>query len=133
MDLDLDIVNKKVDTVKINGQEYKFKDITIAEHFYNEFLLQELDKIMLNTKKNVDKAAKIMGEYLMGILDIDEAVASKISMKQLRMIRKHLERKEMYDQGFNDKEIDQIEKNALKKQLAQIVQGIPAYFICSIK
>lgn len=121
MDLDLDIVNKKVDTVKINGQEYKFKDITIAEHFYNEFLLQELDKIMLNTKKNVDKAAKIMGEYLMGILDIDEAVASKISMKQLRMIRKHLERKEMYDQGFNDKEIDQIEKNALKKQLAQIV------------
>jgi len=121
MDLDLDIVNKKVDTVKINGQEYNFKDITIAEHFYNEFLLQELDKIMLNTKKNVEKASKIMAEYLMGILDIDETVARKISMKQLRMIRKHLERKEMYDQGFNDKEIDQIEKNALKKQLAQIV------------
>lgn len=121
MDLDLDIVNKKVDTVKINGQEYEFKDITISEHFYNEFLLQELDKIMLNSKKNVDKAGKVMIEYIMGILDIDETTASKISMKQLRLIRKHLERKEMYDQGFNDKEIDEIEKKALKKQLAQIV------------
>lgn len=120
MDIDLDIVNNKVDTIKFNGQEYKFKDTTIAEHFYNEFILQELDKILLNSKANVNKASKIMIEYLMGILDIDEEVASKISMKQLKKIRQHLERKDMYDQGFNDKEIDELEKKALKKQLVQI-------------
>lgn len=121
MDLDLDIINKKVDTVKINGQVYEFKDITIAEHFTNEFLIQELDGIILNSKKNVDKASKIMIEYLMGILDIDVEVAKQVSMKQLKLIRQHLERKDMYDQGFNDKEIDEIEKKALKKQLAQIM------------
>jgi hypothetical protein len=120
MDLDLDIVNKKVDTIKLGGEEYKFKDIPMEEHFYNEFLLQELDKILLNSKQNVKKAAKIMVEYIMGIMDVPEEVAAKVSMSQLRMIRKHLERKEMYDQGFNDKEIDEIEKKALKKQLAQI-------------
>lgn len=121
IDLDLDIVKGKQPEFKLNGEEIRLRNITIAEHFNNEFLLQELDRTPLNTKKNVEKASKIMVEYLVGILDISEEVASDISMDQLKMIRKYMDRKDMYDQGFNDKDIDELEKKALKKQMAQLI------------
>lgn len=119
MDIDLDIINKKQNTIKIFGKKVAFKDLTIKEHLHNEFIIQELDKLPLIDEESIEKAMDIISEYLISILEIEDDEARQITMDQYKAIRKFLERKDMYDQGFNDREIDAMEKKAAKKMLAQ--------------
>ena len=117
MDIDLDTLNK-ADTITLFGEKYEFNDLKVKEHFYNEFLLQELNKLPLDDKKNVEKANNIITEYLTRLLDIPKETAEKVTIKQFRYLQQKLERKDLYDQGFSDKEIDMIEKKAIKKGIA---------------
>jgi hypothetical protein len=120
VDLDLDIIMSKHKTLKLFDKDIQFRNVTMEEHLGNEFLIQELEHIPLTNKENVAKAGKIIQDYLVGILEIDHETAKKVSLDQYKKIRRYLERKDMYDQGFTDKEIDNIEKKALKKQMAQL-------------
>lgn len=119
MDLDLDIINKKQHTIKIFGKKVAFKDVTIKEHLHNEFIIQELDKLPLVDEESIEKAMDIISEYLVGILELEEDDARLVTMEQYKAIRRFLERKDMYDQGFSDREIDAMEKKAAKKIIAQ--------------
>ena len=55
----------------------------------------------------------------MMILDITEEDAANITMVQYKALRKFQARQDLYDQGFTDRDIDIMEKKALKKQMAQ--------------
>ena len=120
VDLDLDIITQKQKTIKLFDKEVKLRNVTVEEHLNNEYLVQDLNGLLLTDKKNVKKAARMIQEYMIRILEIDDKTAAKVSIDQYRKIRQFLERKDMYDQGFNDREIDMLEKKALKNQTAQL-------------
>ena len=120
IDLDLDIISKKMKTIKLGGEEYQLKDLTVAEHLDNEVLAAQIDNMPLLDHESVKDAVVHISKYIMAIIDIDEEIASKITIEQYKAIRKFLNRKDLYDQGFSDKDIDLMEKKALKKQMAQI-------------
>jgi hypothetical protein len=119
-DLDLDIVNNKMGSLKLNGEDRKFKEVTVKEHMANEMLLQDLDKIQLDSQEHLDEAGDIIVKYITSVVDMSEDEAAQISIAQFNRLRQFMQRKDMYDQGFNDKEIDLLEKKALKKQMAQL-------------
>lgn len=120
VDLDLDIITKKQKTIKLFGKEVLFKNLTMEEYLECEILLKSLDDIPLIDEDSIKAGTKVMYEYLERIIELDPEDVKKITMKQFKAIRKFLERQEAYEQGFTDKEIDQIEKISLKKQMAQI-------------
>lgn len=118
-DLDLDIINGKQKTVKIFGEEIKFKNLTVQEHFENEFRIKELDSIPLISDEAIKQAMDIIKEYLIHLLEITPENASKVTIDQFKALQKYLERKELYDQGFTDRDIDLIEKKQIKKAISQ--------------
>lgn len=120
VDLDLDLIGDKRKTIKLFGEELPLKNVTVKEHLENELMVQEIEAIPMVDKKSIGKATDMMGEYICNIIEIAPEQAKQITIEQYKAIRKFMGRKEMYDQGFNDKEIDMIEKKALKKQIAQI-------------
>jgi hypothetical protein len=120
VDIDLDIVMGKQPTIKINGENYQLKDLTVEEHLESEHLIQSLNLLSLTDKKNIKKSTEIIKKYLMIISDMPEDVASKVKIVQFQRIRKYITRKELYDQGFTDREIDKLESKALKNQIAQL-------------
>ena len=120
VDLDLDILMGKQRTIKLLGREVEFKDITMEEHLEAEMLVKLLEGTPLLDKNSIKTVAKYKNEYLMKILDITKEEAGKVTLKQYHALRRFIDRQDMYDQGFTDKEIDMIEKKALKKQMAQI-------------
>lgn len=119
VDLDLDIITGKQKTVRIFGKETRFANLPLKEHFENEALLKELDIIPLTTQENIDKSMKIIQKYLTTLLEIDEETASKVTIDQYKGLKKFLDRKELYDQGFNDKDIDMIEKKQIKTAVSR--------------
>ena len=120
VDLDLDILAGKKKIVKIGGQELELKDLTVAEHLDNEVLAAQIDNMPLVDRESVKDAVAHIKKYIMAIIDIDEEMADKITIEQYKAIRKYLARKDMYDQGFSDRDIDMMEKKALKNQMAQL-------------
>ena len=122
-DLDLDIIVGKQKTVRLLGKDIKFKNINMEEYLLSELLIQELDEIPMKTKKDIAKGMKIIRDYIMSILDIELEDAKQITVEQFKAFRQYMSRQDMYDQGYNDKEIDEIEKSILKNQMAQINSG----------
>ena len=120
VDLDLDIVTKSNKTVKLNGKEIHFKDITMEEHMEAELTVQTLEAAPIANEESIKDILALKDKYLMIILDITKADAKKIKMDQYKALRKFIARQEMYDQGYSDRDIDAIEKKALKKQMAQL-------------
>lgn len=120
VDLDLDIIGEKKKTVKLFGREIPLRNVKVEKHLLNEFSVNEIEAVPMTNKENIDKASGMIADYLCEILEIDKEEAEKITIEQYRAIRQFMQRKEMYDQGFTDKEIDMIEKKAIKKQAAQI-------------
>lgn len=118
-DLDLDILNSKPETLTLNKQKYEFKDLEFEEHLRNEYRIKELDAIPLINEEAVKQANKIKNEYLLNLLSIPEEIVSKITINEFKKIREFLERKELYDQGFSDKDIDLIEKKQVKNLISQ--------------
>lgn len=122
MDLDLDIVNGKQATIKLFGRDIRFRDLLVQEYLEAEFLIQELDQVPMVDKESIEHGASIIHKYISIILEIDIEEAKQVSIAQFRALRTFMARKDMYDQGFSDKEIDALEKKALKKQAAQILK-----------
>jgi hypothetical protein len=118
-DLDLDILNNKPETLTLKGTKYEFKDLEFGEHLRNEFRIKELDAIPLINEEAVKQASELKNEYLLNLLDIPEEIVSQITIKEFKKIREFLERKELYDQGFTDKDIDLIEKKQVKNLISQ--------------
>lgn len=119
VDLDLDILAETKKTIKINGKTYEFKNVTMAEHLENELMVQRIEAIPLKTNKDILKFEKKVNEYLNKIIDL-QGDTINLTTKQYQAIRKYLERKDMYDQGFTDEEMDKIEREALKNRVAQL-------------
>lgn len=122
MDLDLDIVIGKQPTVKLFGKDVAFRDLTVEEFLKMEFLLQEIDAIPMTSPDELAEAVGKIHEYLHGVLDITKAEAKKVKIEQFRAFRQYLARKDLYDQGFSDEDIDRLESEALKKKAAQILE-----------
>lgn len=119
--LDLDIIQEDKKTVKLFSKEVAFKTLTVEEHLKNEAKVLELDNLSYDKPEEVEKASKLIKEYILGVLELSDEEASKISMKQFKKLREFIGRQELYDQGFTDKEIDKIEKEAAKKQIKNIL------------
>lgn len=118
MDLDLDILNGQQHTVKIFGKDIKFRDLPVEEYLKAEFLIGQLDTLMMDSEENIEKSAAIIHEYLFRILELTRAEAKKITIKQFQALREFIAKKDLYDQGFNDKEIEALQREALKKMAA---------------
>ena len=101
VDLDLDILVGQQKTIKILGREVIFKDITMEEHLEAELLVQQLEALPLITIENIQEASKLKNEYLTKIIDITEEEANKLTLQQYQAIRKFINRRDMYDQGFS--------------------------------
>lgn len=119
VDLDLDIITQKPQTIKIFDKEIVFKNITMEEDFQNDLLLKELNTIPIINEDSIQQSMTIITQYLQNILEITPEEASKVTLPQFKKLQKYLERKELYDQGFNDKEIDLIEKKQIKTAISQ--------------
>lgn len=119
VELDLDIVSQRQKTVRLFGKEVAIKKLTVRENLTNEARLEELNDLKMANPDDVKRADQILVEYIMAILDLTEDEASQVSLEQFQKLREYLERQSMYDKGFNDREIDAMEKKALKKQIAQ--------------
>lgn len=122
VDLDLDILNGKQPTVALFGKDIQFRDLTVEDYLKAEFMLQELDAMPMNSVEAIEEGAKKIQEYIFKLLDITKAESKKVTIAQFRALRTYMSRKDMYDQGFTDEDIDKLEKEALKKQAAQILE-----------
>jgi galactokinase/mevalonate kinase-like predicted kinase len=121
--LDLDIIAKKRDNIKLFGKDIPLKIVSMRQHLQNEVILKELDEIPLDSMKNVEKGSKTITKYLMNIMEISKEDADKISREQFTAIREFMKRKEMLDQGFTNDDIDKMEKEAIKKEIAKPQKG----------
>lgn len=119
--LDLDIIQEDKKTVKLFNKEVAFKTLTVKEHLKNEAKVLELDNLSYDKPEEVEKASELIKEYILGVLELSDEEAGKISMKQFKKLREFIGRQELYDQGFTDKEINKIEKEAAKKQIKNIL------------
>lgn len=119
--LDLDIIQEDKKTVKLFNKEVAFKTLTVEEHLKNEAKVLELDNLSYDKPEEVEKASELIKGYILGVLKLSDEEASKISMKQFKKLRGFIGRQELYDQGFTDKEINKIEKEAAKKQIKNIL------------
>lgn len=122
VDLDLDILNEKQLTIKLFGRDVAFRNLTVEEHLMNEFIIQELDAMPMSNKESIIEGAKMIQEYMFKTLEITKAESKKITVDQFAAFRQFMARKDMYDQGFSDEDIDRLEREALKKKAAQILE-----------
>lgn len=122
VNLDLDVLGEEVRTIRLHGKDIKLKDLTVKEHLAAEKGIAQLDVLQLVTDEDLDEAQQIIVDYLERILDIDEDDAISLSLKQFKALRQYVGRLELYDQGFTDREIDKIEKDAAKKQIANLLE-----------
>lgn len=120
--LDLDLLNKDERTVRLFGKDIRFKTLTVQEHLKNESTAFKLEQLSYDNEEDLQKAADLVIEYIMNVLELNKKEASKITMEQYTRLRQYMGRQELYDQGFNDKEIDKIEKEAAKKQMQNILK-----------
>jgi len=120
VDLDLDIINNKRKTIKLGGEVRKFRDLTMDEYMEAELIVHTLEAAPITNEESVKDIKKLKNAYLMMILEISEEDAHNITMVQYKALRKFQARQDLYDQGFNDRDIDMIEKKSIKKQMAQI-------------
>lgn len=119
MDFDLDLIVKKAHTIKLGGEVYEFKDLSVEESLIAEYEAKEIENYTIISKEDAKGLQKRIGKYLASVVEIPETVAAKVTLKQFKGIRKIMGRMDLYDQGFNDAEIDRMEKEAMKKTLFQ--------------
>jgi len=123
VDIDLDIIKGVKRTVKINGAEYTFKDLSVEEYLLTEHKAAEIETMEVSNVKEIRKVAKTVAEYLMAVIEIKKEEAEKVSFNQYKAFRKYMGRLDLYDQGFNDREIEKMERDVLKKQVKEVTDG----------
>jgi hypothetical protein len=126
VDKDLETLYGEPAKFSINGEKVSLRDLIVEEHFKAEFKAQQIDQELgspFTDDKQVKKLSKGIREYFVTMLDISPAEAAKARFNDYKRFRKFLSRQDMYDQGFNDKEIDRLEKEATKKTIFRGITG----------
>lgn len=118
--LDLDLVNEKPQQIKLFGRQVDMKNVTIKEHLKNEHLVKEIDGMPFETEEDIENAADKIKDYLLRVLDITPEEAGLVSMEQYKKLRQFISRLELYEQGFNDREIATLEKKLVKENLEKV-------------
>lgn len=111
MDFDLSLLHGKR-TVKLNGKEIEFKKLKLEEHLELEFDAQTLDKMEVRTRKDIKKLVNKLHAYVSKVLIIEPEDLEYFGLTEYKNLRKYMSRLDMYDQGFTDSEIDELEKKA---------------------
>jgi hypothetical protein len=117
--MDLDVVNENKRTVKLFNRKVEFRNLTMEEHLQCEYKAKLIDNMPLATKKDIKETTQMVQDYILGVLDVSEDEVKQISVEQYRKLRRIVQRLELYEQGFSDNEISKIERQAIKKNLAQ--------------
>lgn len=122
--LDLDKVKKEKDFIQFGGKKkYFFKDLSLHELKAIEDKMTELSKINPNTDVD-EEAIKIdMREIIGDLIDIPEDILSMIEPEHFEAIMVFINRKPLYDKGFDDREIDALEKKIEKKRIMDALEA----------
>ena len=120
VDMDLEIIHGKPESVKLMDKKYEFRMIKMRKHFKLEYLAQQIDKFEIKTEEDADKLADMIVKYIMGILVIKKAEAEELGLPEYKRLRQVLSNMDMYQQGFTDKEIRELEKKAVLKAAKDI-------------
>ena len=103
---------------KINGKEHALKELDVESHLMAEFKAQTIEaelKQTISDVKEIKAISKKIREYITTIFEITPAEASKVTFNDYKRIRKWLTRQDLYDQGFNDEEINKLEKESIQQ------------------
>ena len=120
-DKDLSIIRKKPRKVQLNGTEVPLRILTLEEHFNREFDAQEIDQFNVTNRKDIKKLAGMIKAYVKSVLNITPEETENISIEEYKKLRKYMDRIDLYDQGFDDREIDGLEKKRLTLAMGKIV------------
>lgn len=116
--LDLDKVTKDRDYVQIGGKKnkYYFKDLKLEESVK---ISHELDDFLADSfnMTNDDEALPRIHELILKLIDIPVDIVEQLDIDHFVAIVQFLQRKPFYDKGFTDKELDAIEKKAMKQKI----------------
>lgn len=118
VDQDLETLYGETPKFIINGKEHSLKDLDVETHLLCEYKAQRIDeeiKIVPSDEKAVKKLAKSIREYIGQIFEISPAEASKVRFNDYKRVRTWQGRRDLYDQGFNDEEINRLEKESTNK------------------
>jgi len=121
-DYDLSLISDKRNIIKLHGKDITFKVLTVEQHLLAEFDAQELDNFPITSKADIKKLSKKVTEYVNTVMIIDPEDAAKITMDEYKRLRKYMVRLDMYDQGFTDAEIDELEKKAAFRVLKESIE-----------
>ena len=122
VDKDLETLYGETPTFMINGEERSLKDLSVEEHLLAEYKAQQIDQVIklpFETEKDIKDISKRVREYIVCVFIITPAEASKVRFNDYKLIRKWISRQDLYDQGFNDAEIDRLEKEATTKSFSR--------------
>ena len=120
-DMDLSLIRKNPRKVQLQGKEVSLKVLTLEEHFTQEFDAQEIDQFNVTNRKDIKKLAGMIKAYVQTVLNITVEEAQNISLEEYKKLRKYMDRIDLYDQGFDDREIDGLEKKRLTLAMGKIV------------
>ena len=125
VDKDLETLFGETPKFIINNKEYSLKDLEVEQHLKTEFHAQKIDqriKMPFEDEKDIKTVSKEIREYITTIFEITPAEASKVKFNDYKRIRKWLNRQDLYDQGFNDQEIDRLEKESTTTAFQKALQ-----------
>lgn len=124
MSFDLDAIISKKRYVTFKGKDIEIKDLTTKEYLEAQAKLGELqDESAIEgktVKELTERAADIMVEYLMMVLDITKTDAKSMEYRQFRAVKDFLEEIDLLDQGFTKEEINSMRMRAVKNRVEQM-------------
>ena len=120
-DFDLSLINNKRKTLTLHGEEVTFKILTLEQHFNAEFDANDIDNFHIETREDIKVLAGMVARYVVKILNITVAESKKVTISEYRNLRKYMSRLDMYEQGFTDAEIDDLEKKAAFRAISEAV------------
>lgn len=120
-DFDLSLISNKKRAVQLHGKDVTFKILSVEKHLTLEFDGQEIDDHKIHSRKDIKKISDKIDKYVHGVLDLP--VDETLTLDEYRRLRKYMSRIDMYDQGFTDKDIDDLERKAAFRVMSEAVTG----------
>lgn len=104
------------------GRDVEIKDLDVEDYLRSQALGE--DVIEAKEGEDLIKAmANKMKEYVMLVLDVNEDEAEGMEYRQFRALKEYLAKLDLMDQGFTEKEIDNMAKRAAKNQVEQAMKN----------
>lgn len=108
----------KEDTIIINGEEYPFKALRPAGQYASTQVLNEIKTRVVKTQEEEDKLLEDIHKFLGMIIDAPEDVLETFGFEHFVKLLDYLDKKPLLDQGFTEREIERMGKDAYKKVLS---------------